>query len=321
MNDPPAQPPDFAATRPAILRPPPSPKKRMAFFSRRNFFRGCVGLGLVGLGGWGYAKYEAGNLEVHHIALPKERFSSSHAFRILHLSDFQFSPEVPLALIEEAIVLGLAEKPDLCFLTGDFISATLSEEEFGLYAKSLSKLTAAVPKTFACLGNHDGGEWAASHGGYPTTQKVETLLAEAKVHLLQNQRTLFYVKGQPITLVGLGDLWAKRCLPDKCLPKHPDAPASLSEPPVILLSHNPDSKELLRTHHWDLMLSGHTHGGQFRVPFLDSAPFAPVEDHDLLDGLHIWEEHLVHITRGVGNLYGIRFNCRPQVSILEVETA
>lgn len=321
MNESPEQPPDFAATRPAILRPPPSPKKPTPLFSRRNFLRGAAGLSLTGIGGWGYMKFEAGNLEMNRITLPKERFSASHAFRILHLSDFHYSQDVPLSLIEEAISLGLAENPDLCFITGDFISTTLTDGEFALYAETLSKLTGSVPKTFACLGNHDGGEWAANNGGYPETAKVTKLLREAKVHLLENQRTTFYVKGQPITLSGLGDLWAGRFLPDKCVAKLTTEAPPTGEPLIILLAHNPDSKDLLRNHRWNLMLCGHTHGGQLRIPFLGGTPFAPVEDHDFVEGLHVWEERLIHVTRGVGNLHGLRFNCRPQVSILEVEAA
>ena len=66
------------------------------------------------------------------------------------------------------------------------------------------------------------------------------------------------------------------------------------------------------------MLCGHTHGGQFKVPFLNFTPFAPVSDHSMVEGLHSWKGRQIHVTRGVGNLWGIRLNCRPEISLLEI---
>ena len=63
------------------------------------------------------------------------------------------------------------------------------------------------------------------------------------------------------------------------------------------------------------MLCGHTHGGQCDLMFLGT-PFAPVRDKRFVQGLHRWEDRWIHITRGVGNLHGMRFNCRPEVSLL-----
>ena len=305
--------PDFQATLADANR------KRITPLSlRRRFLKALLYILPVAGGGWGYMKYEAGWLEVNRITLSNDKFPVRRSFRILHLSDFHFSEDVPFSLIEEAIDLGLRKQPDICFITGDFITSKLSDDDFSDYVKILEKLTEKVPKTFACLGNHDGGKWAGSTYGYSTTEKVEALLKESKITLLQNEKRVIYVKGQPLALVGLGDIWAQRCFPDKCLRKgKPNR--SPHEPPTIVLSHNPDSKTFLAEHDWDLMLCGHTHGGQCRVPFLGYTPFAPVKDHDYVEGLHTWKDRLIHITRGVGNLHGLRFNCRPQVSILEAK--
>jgi uncharacterized protein len=85
--------------------------------------------------------------------------------------------------------------------------------------------------------------------------------------------------------------------------------------PTILLSHNPDTKSQLMKWPWDLMLSGHTHGGQLSLPGIGT-PFAPIRDKRYVRGLHRWNDRWLHITKGVGNLHGMRFNCRPEVSIL-----
>ena len=86
---------------------------------------------------------------------------------------------------------------------------------------------------------------------------------------------------------------------------------------VVLLAHNPDSKDILGAYPWDLMLSGHTHGGQVIVPF-DGPRFAPVEDKRYVAGLKPWGTRQIHVSRGVGNVGGVRFRCRPEVSLLSV---
>jgi len=126
--------------------------------------------------------------------------------------------------------------------------------------------------------------------------------------LLRNSNTEFQAKGRTIKLVGLGDFWAGDFEPAHAFP----APSSTQ---TLLLSHNPDTKDLLTEYQWDLMLSGHTHGGQFALPLLGT-PFAPVRDQRYVEGLKPWEGRQIHVTTGVGNLYGMRFNCRPEVSLL-----
>jgi hypothetical protein len=84
-----------------------------------------------------------------------------------------------------------------------------------------------------------------------------------------------------------------------------------------LLAHNPDSKDILGAYPWDLMLCGHTHGGQVRLPIVGPA-FAPVRDKRYVEGLKPWNDRLIFVTRGVGNYVGVRFNCRPEVSLLNL---
>ena len=87
------------------------------------------------------------------------------------------------------------------------------------------------------------------------------------------------------------------------------------ELPIILLAHNPDTKDQLGQHPWDLMLSGHTHGGQVMIPFAGPR-YAPVVDTRFVAGLKPWGAKQIFVTRGVGNIYGARFRCRPEVSLL-----
>ncbi|NWF83517.1 MAG: phosphodiesterase YaeI [Bryobacteraceae bacterium] len=231
--------------------------------------------------------------------------------RILQLTDLHASFEVSLALIEEAIGMGLAAKPDLACLTGDFITRGYSYRERP-YADVIRRLSKAMP-AFAVLGNHDGGGWARLRDGHETTAEVQRLLESAGVQLLHNRSQTVEVRGSKFEMTGVGDLWADEVLPDRAF-KFVQA-----EWPVVLLAHNPDSKEIVRRFPWDVMLSGHTHGGQVVLPAVGPY-YAPVKDKRFIAGLKRWDGRHIYVSRGVGSLAHVRFMCRPEVTILDIST-
>lgn len=232
--------------------------------------------------------------------------------RILHLSDFHASSVVPFSLIENAVGLGLAAKPDVICLTGDFVTDSTPFDR-AAYAGILRKLPAAAP-TFATLGNHDGGRWAGSRGGFKDTAAVRALLAASNIPVLDNRSELVRVDGQSLRFAGVPDLWSGEV---DGAAAFADVPAS---DPAIVLAHNPDTKDALADRPWDLMLSGHTHGGQVVLPLV-GARFVPVRDKRFIAGLKPWNGRQLYITRGVGNIDGVRVNCRPEVTILDLAGA
>jgi predicted MPP superfamily phosphohydrolase len=229
--------------------------------------------------------------------------------RILHLSDFHASPVVPFSLIENSVELGLETKPDVICLTGDFVTDTTPVDETE-YARILRRLANAAP-TFATLGNHDGGRWAASVGGLKDTSLVQGLLQAGNVSVLNNRSETVRVRDQGIQFIGVPDLWSRQVDGDRAF-----AGVS-SDHPAIVLAHNPDTKDVLQHQSWDLMLSGHTHGGQVVLPLLGES-FVPVRDKRFIAGLKPWNGRQIYVTRGVGNVHGLRVNCRPEVTILDV---
>jgi predicted MPP superfamily phosphohydrolase len=232
--------------------------------------------------------------------------SNSPPLKILQLSDLHASHVVSLDFIGEAVRMGLELQPDLVCLTGDFI--TRGYKALDGYAEVLTPLANKAP-TFACLGNHDGGIWAARRRGYATTNRVREVLAKAGVTLLHNSARTVRVCGRDLRLVGLGDIWAGEMQPMIAFA------GSDPSATTVVLSHNPDTKDYMKVYPWNLLLSGHTHGGQVKLPFI-GAPVSSVRDKRFLEGLHEWEGRWIHVTRGVGNLYGVRFNCPPEVSLI-----
>lgn len=265
---------------------------------------------LAALGAASVAAYPT-LLEPHWLELTNThiRFGQGEKepIRVLHLSDLHASFFVPLLLLERSIGIGLEQQPDLVCLTGDFITYR-SDFDVEAYVQVLRKLTRALP-VFAVLGNHDGGKWAQNHRGCSDHELVESILRRSGIKLLHNKSEVVRIKDRDLSIVGVADLWSDEI----------DGEAAFAETdremPTVLLAHNPDSKAKLKDYKWDLMLSGHTHGGQVLIPF-QGPRYAPVQDKRYVAGLKSWRDRRVYVTRGVGNLGGVRFRCRPEVTML-----
>jgi uncharacterized protein len=268
-----------------------------------------MAFGLASTGVISYMRFvEPRWLDVAQHALCVHPARPQNPLRLLHLSDLHASAVVSLDFIRQAIETGLALEPDLACVTGDFVATAW--EAYDRYAEVLAILSQRVP-TFACLGNHDGGQWSARHHGYPTTREISALLAQARLELLTNRSQAVQVREWKLNLVGVGDFWAGEF-------DAPSAFAQVAHAPdatTVLLSHNPDTKDQLLPYAWDLLLCGHTHGGQLELPVLGT-PFAPVKDRRYVKGLHRWNNRWLHISKGVGNEWGMRLNCRPEICLL-----
>ena len=277
-------------------------------WTRRSFLGLAAGGGAACLGTPLYMRWVEPRwlrLRREVIRLPRAGFGSS--LRLLHLSDLHLSEVVPLDFIRRAIRMGLAGAPDLVCITGDFITHELRQR--AAYAEVLRELSQRAP-TYACLGNHDGGRWAGHRGASLDSVAMQAFLAEAGIVCLLNQAARVRVAGQDVVLVGLGDLWAGELDPVQAFGAAPDGGT-----PRLILCHNPDAKAQLEAYRWDVLLCGHTHGGQLRLPLLGT-PFAPVQDQRHVSGLYRWSGRWLYVSAGVGNLHGLRLNCPPEVALL-----
>ncbi len=307
--------PPFRFTRrpvPEFEQKPGSPvqgRVGRGLITRRRFLL-ALGLGTLA-GAVDVAGIEPRRLTVTRSVVPLDRLSGP-ALRVLHLSDLHASRVVSLDFLAAAVARGLAEHPDVVCLTGDFI--TRGHRDLDGYAEVLRPLSAAAP-AFACLGNHDGGRWAARKGGHPDSAPVREVLHRAGITLLDNAARTISVRGREVRVVGLGDLWAGELRPREAF-----AGPVPSAAPTLVLVHNPDAREALREMNWDLLLCGHTHGGQVKLPLLGPLVL-PIRDRRFAEGQCRWEGRWIYVTRGVGNLWGIRFNCPPEITLLTVTPA
>ena len=231
-----------------------------------------------------------------------------HKVKIVHATDLHYDPEagVNKAHISSVVKTCLAQKPDIILLTGDYIFDICRNPKELISA--LKPLSEHVP-TYASLGNHDGGKHAFSQGGYRSTKVVEEILLKAGICLLKNQTARLTIKGNQLQLVGLRDLWAGGFSPDKAFKE--------AQPGVytIVLSHNPDTYDLLKSKHWNLMLSGHTHGGQVILPVI-GAPWNPSEK--FAAGWYDFVDRQMHVSRGTGALLQMRVSCPAEISVINL---
>jgi uncharacterized protein len=230
-------------------------------------------------------------------------------FHVVQLSDIHMEEFTEPYFLREAVQRINQLRPDAVFLTGDFVSRQLGSQKFAegtawTCAKILAELECRA--RFAIFGNHDAmvGE-----------SKVGAALAHHGVTLLRNS----YL---PLER-GRGRLWLAGI--DDPVEGHPDPERTVPETirdqknePVILLCHAPDYavqlKKLPLSESVSLMLSGHTHGGQVRIPFLPPVHLPPLGKKYLSGWFRLGDLQL-YVNRGLGTVgVPFRFNCAPEIS-------
>jgi predicted MPP superfamily phosphohydrolase len=278
--------------------------------SRRRFIFGSAFAVSVG-GAFAYSRYiEPTRLSLERVVVELSSKVLTRPIKILQLTDLHYSSVVSLDFLEKAFDLGMSASPDLVCFTGDYITSSDLLPVRDL-KPLLSNIGRSVP-TFASLGNHDGGSWSAAMGGLATSDVVLNILEESHINVLRNSSTILDLGLQQLSIIGLEDLWSGN--PD---PISAFSNKQTGQLPTIVLSHNPDSKKLFADEGWDLALCGHTHGGQVVIPFV-GAPIVPIRDKAFTAGLNEWRGHKIYTSRGIGSLYGLRFNCPPEVTLLEL---
>jgi hypothetical protein len=249
-------------------------------------------------------------LRVRAIPVPVSS-EKGRTLRIVHLTDLHWGGSVSREYLRRSLSRAAAQHPDLIVITGDFMGRKVRDPE--AYSEALRKLSRAAP-TFAVGGNHDGGSWAYRVGGYATTDSLRAIIQAANITYLENEYACPSIKGLRVCIGGMGDIWAGLAVPDAFRDRYDSENADLK----IMLTHNPDSKALVAKDDWDLLLAGHSHGGQVVMPLI-GAPWAPVRDKTRLRGLSRYEGRWMHVSPGVGSSgHRVRFNCRPEISVLEV---
>lgn len=193
-------------------------------------------------------------------------------------------------------------EPDIVVYTGDFVSYE-SEEQYEQLKQVMAHAPLGKLGSVAVLGNHDYGlGWRQSE----VAQQIASIVFDAGIPVLRN--AMGVVAG--LNIIGIDDLWGTNFVPDPVMAQvQPDQPN-------LVLCHNPDAADLLVWGDYQgWILSGHTHGGQVKPPFLPP-PMLPVRNKRYTAGVFdLHDGRMLYVNRALGCLWPVRFNMRPEVTV------
>jgi hypothetical protein len=236
-----------------------------------------------------------------------------HGLRIVQMSDFHGGRQVSSSFLSEATLLAQAQQGDVVVLTGDFVHKGF--KHIDRVAGILGQLRAPLG-VFAVLGNHDFSVRNAL--GVRRHKHLHRHVAEALsrqgIRVLQNESHPLIRDNHVLYMTGVDDLWSRVCDIDQAF-------AGLAPTvPRVVLAHNPWTIEHLREHRCDLMLSGHTHGGQVKLPLLGHVTLGP-KGRRFASGLYRVRDSWLYVNKGVGFGFRVRYGVRPEVAVLTLESA
>lgn len=282
------------------------------------------------------------------INLPLPALSNSlEGIKILQLSDLHWHEQYSLHFSQKLIRKINNLHPDLIVFTGDFLTHACLEN-----AESLRTLLSSLQAKIGCyavLGNHDYDQYVTLNAGgdydveetqrgeslnkgfqrlfksialsgtiSPRVQKIDMhsslleVLERTPFQLLHNATCAIPYKSGGLNITGLGEYTLGRCIPQEAFKNyHPEYPG-------LVLTHHPDSIPELLDFPGDIILSGHTHGGQVNLPFFRKK-FTQIEQMHLIRGLKKMKEKWIYISRGVGGAMPFRWFSMPEITLFTLQ--
>jgi uncharacterized protein len=243
-------------------------------------------------------------IEVRSVPLQLPHLASEFSgYRIVQLSDIHADRRMTAQRLQKVVNQVNQLHPDLVVLTGDFV--TRNPERFAPNLSVLKTLN-PVDKTLAVLGNHD--VWT-------DPDLIQNTLELAGIQVLNNRAVTLERPSAQLHIAGVNDIWAKRDRLDQVLAALPSTGAA------ILLAHEPDFADTsAATGRFDLQLSGHSHGGQIRIPLMKKV-FPPLA-YKYPIGQYQVGSMIQYTNRGLGSSgIPMRFNCRPEITVFTLKSA
>ena len=221
---------------------------------------------------------------------------SFDGYRIAFITDTHVASFMRRGLYREVVAQTMRFDPDLILLGGDFVTW---ERHIPLMAEVLLTDLAARDGIYAVLGNHD--YWANADG-------VVAAMTVRGVRFIINRSIALRRGDDMISLVGIDEVY--RGNPDV------DNAFARVDPrrPCIGVSHHPDIVDLLDGRRLDLLVCGHTHGGQIRFPFFGSVVVPSKHEGRYAAGFHRAHGVLLYVSRGIGAIPPLRILCKPEVA-------
>lgn len=242
-------------------------------------------------------------LEISFPRLPK----AFDGMRIVHFSDIHYGFFYDTITLNKLISKINALKPDMIIFTGDFFDG-----DFDPYVQecieALTHLNAAPLGQYAVMGNHD------YYSGYNHSAQVIEVYEAGGFKVLRNENIRIKRDDKSIQIAGVDDMFhGKPNLEQTFGNTDPDNF-------TLFLAHEPDYADQAAEYRADLQLSGHSHGGQIRLPII-GALITPPGGKKYVHGLHTLDSQvdarMIYTNRGIGTSHiPVRFLCRPEITVL-----
>lgn len=270
-------------------------------FIKQSFF-GALGLGfLTGAYTW---QVEPFWLEFVKRKMPISNLPNNLVGKtLMQISDVHVGDKFNYSYIIDSFKKAQAYQPDFVVYTGDYVTYE-GKKQFEQLAEVLKHAVTGKLATVGVLGNHDYGEdWKEQH----VADKITDQLTSAGVAVLVNEQKEYH----GLNFIGIDDYWSINFYPERALKNYSNSKAN------VVLCHNPDVCDLdVWNGYQGWILSGHTHGGQCKAPFLPP-PLLPVENKRYSAGeIDLNDGRKLYINRALGHLFQVRFNVRPEITIL-----
>jgi hypothetical protein len=279
--------------------------------TRRQFLYRGAAAGAVAIAGDSFLVEPNRPRIVHQKFLLSRWPEKLNGFTIALLSDFHFEPYFSVHPLHAAIPLVNGLRPELIVLTGDFVSVPLTGEDAkgALAAEPCAKLLrqmTAPHGLWAVMGNHDF---------YTDQEHVTRTLQAEGIQVLNNQSAAIERDGARFWLSGVKDVISEAADLTETLRGVPRGE------PVVLLAHEPDFADEASKFPIDLQLSGHSHGGQVRLPLLPPLYLPEMAKKYVLGTYQVGPLPL-YTNAGLGTVgVPLRLNCPPEITLITLNSS
>ena len=276
---------------------------QLSCVSRRKFLQtaGMLSLSSICLDSSAYPFITSEEIDIsHHSIRLKNLPDAFEGFKIVHLTDIHHSKFVSFNEVFRMVELANRQDPDVVFLTGDYI--TWSKKFIAPVSEALKNLKSRFG-SYAILGNHDIRVDADG---------ITRALEKAQIRVLRNSSERIDFKRDSLWIAGV----------DEYSYGQSDIPKAMREVPLsqprILLAHNPEIVVGSSSH---LMLAGHTHGGQIKIPYMRSLNAVTQPSQEFLEGFVRSGKTQMYISRGLGKVVvPVRILCPPEIPVFYLQS-
>jgi uncharacterized protein len=274
-------------------------------FIKKTFW-GLTGIGLLsGLYSW---QIEPFCLEFVKVKMPIKNLPNNLVGKtLMQISDIHIGNHFDYHFVINSFKKAQALNPDFVVYTGDYVSIYKKQVQYYKLEETLNNIVKGNIATIGILGNHDYGQnWSQNE----VANNISEMLTKKGVQILRNESVA--VNG--LNFIGFDDYWGLNFNPQKAMNGFDSSKANL------VLCHNPDVCDLdVWGDYNSWILSGHTHGGQVKIPFL-TPPVLPVKNKKYSAGqIELSNNRTLYINRALGNSLQVRFNVRPEITIFELQ--